>query len=138
MFKNKVKNHIEKFMKQSRRVTKLLTILFSAFLMAWLGSCTMPESFGFYQPITLNLAVPDGPPEYKAGWHAGCRTGLGNKSFVNSMVYQGKKGPDFGSGVYQHDAVFQTGWGQGFLACVLRAAQFTGDDFRSFRRGPLE
>jgi hypothetical protein len=102
----------------------------------------MPESFGFYQPITMSLAVPDGPPEYKAGWHSGCKTALANKTFANASVYDDGKGPDFGNGIYQHDPGFQTGWGQGWFACVLHISQFVGDPegnkFRSFAKGPLE
>jgi len=55
-------------------------------------SCRLPTNFGFNQPITLDLTVPDGPPEFKAGWYAGCNTALGNKYFANSFVYGGKYG----------------------------------------------
>ena len=108
--------------------------------MLFLNSCRMPESFGFYQPITMNLAVPDGPPGFKAGWHSGCKTALANKVFANAFVYQDGKGPDFGNGVYQHDPDYQTGWGQGWFACVLHIGQFVGDatKFRAFAKGPLE
>lgn len=98
-----------------------------------LSSCRWPESFGFYQPITMSLATPDGPPEYKAGWHAGCQTALANKAFANAFVYGG---PNFGSGVYQHDSAYQTGWGQGWFACVLHIGDFV--DFNSMKFGPLE
>lgn len=96
----------------------------------------MPDSLGFYQPITLSLTVPDGPPEYKAGWHAGCKTGLANRAFANAFVYQGSKGPGFGNGVYQHDPAFQTGWGQAYIACTTHVAGFIEE--RAFKFGPLE
>lgn len=100
------------------------------------SSCRMPTNFGFYQPITLDLTTPDGPPEYKAGWYAGCRTALGVKGFANAWVYQTSKGPDMGSGVYQHDPAYQTGWGQGWFACVLHTGDFV--EFNSMRDGPLQ
>ena len=96
----------------------------------------MPESLGFYQPITMSLAVPDGPAEYKAGWYAGCKTALSVKAYANAFVYGKGKGPEFGSGVYQHDPVYQTGWGQGWFACVLHVGDFVA--FHSLRHGPLE
>lgn len=96
----------------------------------------MPDSFGFYQPITMRLAVPDGPPEYKAGWHSGCKSALANEGFLNSWVYQEGKGPEFASGVYHHDPAFQTGWGQGWFACWLHVDDFM--KFGSMRHGPLE
>jgi hypothetical protein len=104
------------------------------------NSCRLPDSAGFYQPITLRLSVPDGPPEYKAGWHAGCKSALATKGFANAFVYQEGKGPDFGNGIYQHDPVFQTAWGQGWFSCALHVAQFVGTSnrFRSFAHGPLQ
>ena len=86
------------------RIFLLLTLIFTT-----LSSCRMTESMGFYQPMTLNLKVPDGPPEFKAGWHAGCKSANANQAFANSFVYQGKGGPDYGSGVYQHDPYFNVG-----------------------------
>jgi hypothetical protein len=89
-----------------------------------LASCRIPESLGFYQPITMNLVAPDGPAEYKAGWYAGCKTALAIKTFSNSFVYGEGLGPDMGSGVYQHDPAYQTGWGQGYFSCVTHIAGF--------------
>jgi hypothetical protein len=102
-------------------------------------SCRMPDTFGFYQPITLSTAVPDGPPEYKAGWYAGCKSGLAarhSSSFANAWVYQEGKGPEFGSGVYQHDPAYQTGWGQGWFSCAIHSSTFTSINSTKF--GPLE
>ncbi len=82
------------------------------------------------------MKAPDGPPEYKAGWYAGCKTALGNEAFTNAWVHQSPNGPEFGSGVYQHDPMFQTGWGQGWFACVLHIGQFV--NFNSMKHGPLE
>lgn len=84
----------------------------------------------------MSLAVPDGPAEYKAGWHAGCQTALGQKAFSNAWVYQGKNGPNMGNGVYAHDPVFQRGWGQGWFACALHIGQFV--DFHATKYMPLQ
>ncbi len=81
----------------------------------------MPDNGGFYQPMMMQAASPDGPPEYKAGWHDGCRTSLSSKIFQNSWVYQRQDSIDAGSGVYQHDKMYQRGFGQGLFACYTRA-----------------
>lgn len=100
-------------------------------------SCRLPTNFGFYQPITLDMAVPDGPPEYKAGWHGGCRTALGtSKYFANGVVYEDEDGTDFGSGVYQHDKIYQSAWGHGFFACNIHSAVFV--EYRAMRTMPLQ
>ncbi len=103
---------------------------FQFFLVATLlsaQSCRLPDNFGFFQPITLSLAVPDGPPEYKAGWYSGCKSGLGaraNGAFANAGSYQDGKGPEFVSGIYMHDPAYQTGWGQGWFSCSVHAGSF--------------
>ncbi len=85
----------------------------------------------------MSLAVPDGPAEYKAGWYGGCKSGLANKAFANAFVYQENKGPEFVNGIYQHDPAYQTGWGQGWFACVMHAAYFVGNP-GVYGHGPLE
>lgn len=89
-----------------------------------LQNCVMPDHSGFYNPITLSMKVPDGPPEYKAGWYYGCKTGSSLKSFANNGVYKKNGGPDYGSGVYTHDPVFQMAWGQGFNVCANYIGEF--------------
>ena len=80
------------------------------------------------------MVVPDGPPEFKAAWYAGCKSGLGaSKSFANAFVYDNL---DFGSGVYQHDPVYQSVWGAAYFNCVTHMNQFTY--YHSFDRGPLQ
>lgn len=102
-----------------------------------LFSCRPPDHSGFYQPITLPLATPDGPPEYKAGWHAGCKAGLAQKAFANSEVYLDQNSlPDVGSGVYQHDKAYQIGFGQAIFACWGHMLTFVHLNANS--RGPLE
>lgn len=75
---------------------------------------------GFYEPFTLRMDVPEGPPEYKSGFRAGCRSGLGVRSFANAFVYKN----DYGTGVYQHDPRFIAGWQHGWFSCVIHAATF--------------
>lgn len=102
----------------------LKVIIIVASLTLTLSGCVMPDHSGFYNPITLSMRVPDGPPEYKAGWYAGCRSGASLKNFANNWVFQKSNGPDFGSGVYAHDPVYQTGWGQGWFACTVHVGEF--------------
>ena len=101
-----------------------------------LNSCRTLESKGFYQPIGMNMKVPDGPPEFKAGWHDGCQTALGMRYFSNSYVYQDQRTANFGNGVYQHDPIYNSAWSNAFFACVTYSATFTS--FNSMKFGPLE
>lgn len=104
-------------------------------LLLLLSNCRVPDNAGFYQPILMQTATPEGPPEYKAGWHAGCRMGLSTKVFNNSWVYQREDSMDGGSGVYQHDKAFQRGYGQGLFACYTRVLDLKNHPNLS---GPLE
>lgn len=116
-------------------VGKILLITFSLFI----SSCRLPDNFGFYQPITMKIVAPDGPAEYKAGWYSGCKTGVAARAtagFANAGSYQEGKGPEFASGVYQHDPVYQTGWGQGWFACSIHATTFVSS--HSMANGPLQ
>jgi len=93
-----------------------------------ISSCTW-----FYHPATLELDVPDGPPEYKAGWYDGCRSGLSTKKhFANSFIYD----ETFGSGIYQHDPVYQSAWISGFLVCNTTAGHFV--TYHPFQFAPFD
>lgn len=109
----------------------LYRIAVNILLLFWLAACAVP---GFYEPITLDLEVPDGPPAFQAGWRGGCRTGLaiGARAFTNGFVYD----PDFGTGAYQHDPDFLLGWGNGWFSCVIHANMVTA--YYPMRKGPLE
>ncbi len=96
----------------------------------------MPTHSGFWNPITLDTRVPDGPPEFKAGWYAGCKTGSSLKSFANNTVFQKDSGPDIGSGVYTHDPVYQSAWGQGWFACAVYSGTFAARSSLEF--SPLD
>ena len=73
----------------------------------------------------METRVPEGPPEYKSGWHGGCRSALSAKLFANTSPYFTKEGPSFGSGAFTHDSAYQTGWGQGWFSCMLTIDEFT-------------
>ncbi len=61
----------------------IMNIKFLAVIILLLtGSCTW-----FYQPATLSLDVPDGPPEYKAGWYDGCRSRLSIKNTLPMLSF---------------------------------------------------
>ena len=101
-----------------------------------LSSCRPTDNMGFYQPMTLDLKVPDGPPEFKAGWHAGCKSAIGaSYDFKNSIVYQGEFVGNYGSGVYQHDPYFQDGWRLAFFSCASHIGNFV--NFNSMQHSPL-
>lgn len=119
-------------LKNMQKIFHKITLLILFFLLI---SCRVPDNFGFYQPITMDLRVPDGPPEFKAGWHAGCKSALANRSFANSFVYQDDTGANYGSGVYQHDSIFQAGWRTAFNSCITHITYFT--TFNSMQYSPL-
>jgi len=97
--------------------------LLSAAILIMISSCRMPTNFGFYQPITMDMNVPDGPPEFKAGWRDGCRSGLSNGSFLNSSVYLTKEGPSFSS-VYTHDDRYRSAWSNAYYTCMSYGSSF--------------
>lgn len=102
-----------------------------------LTSCRKIVNGGFYEPLTLDTRVPDGPEEFQAGWHAGCRSALANREHSNAAVYRESNGaPSMGNGIYQHSSTFQTAWGSGWFACILHNKQYL--NFNSMRHGPLQ
>ena len=100
-----------------------------------ISSCRMPTNFGFYQQITMDMNVPDGTPEFKAGWRDGCRSGLANGSFLNSAAYLTESGPSF-SPVYTHNGQYNTAWGNAYWACTGSSMSFT--NFNSMMHAPLQ
>lgn len=96
----------------------------------------MPDNFGFYQPITMSMTAPDGPPEYQEGWRAGCRSGVGIGVFTSGEVYRKDSGPDFSSPKYQADPKFQAGWSHGWFSCVTHAGNFV--NLHSMKFHPLQ
>ena len=100
-----------------------------------LNGCRLPDHSGFNAPISLSMAVPDGPPEFKAGWYAGCKSGNSTGTFANNWSNKVKNTANFGSGVYDHDAMFQTGWSQGWFSCVINAGTFAARN--SMQHSPL-
>lgn len=104
---------------------QIMKKLFVIMFLSLISACYKPDHSGFYNPITFSMTVPDGPPEYKAGWYAGCKTGSSLKTFANNSVFRKDAGPDFGSGVYAHDSLYQSGWGQGWFACSNHIGMFS-------------
>ena len=101
-----------------------------------LNACRMPDNFGFFQPVTMDLRVPDGPAEFKAGWHDGCKSGLAGRSFLNSYVYQNNRSAEFGNGVYQHDSLYNSSWSTAFYVCSTYSTNFV--DYNAMKYGPLQ
>ena len=115
---------------------KIIKILSVNIIFIMLLSCNANNK-GFHQPMTLDLKVPEGPIEYRAGWHDGCKSALAvSNQFLNSWVYKRKGGPDFGSGSFQELPGYQKGWSQGMISCVLHTATFV--QYRSFKDAPLQ
>lgn len=85
-----------------------------------------------FQPLTLDLKVPDGPPEYQAGWHDGCSTALSLGGFHAAKMHK----LTLGDGTFQHDPVYQGAWSSGWFACAVQAGDYTG--LPGFNSAPLE
>lgn len=96
-------------------------------LLILISSCN-----AFYHPVFLDLDVPDGPPEFQAGWRDGCRSALASGRTTNSGVYD----VTFGSGIYQHDKVYQSGWEAAFSSCVITAGKTVQTGI--FTRAPFD
>lgn len=80
----------------------------------------------------MDLDVPDGPPEFKAGWYDGCRSVLSTKKFANYMHYK----LSIGNGLYQTNPVYYSGWNSAFILCQARTGRFVGKHI--FNSYPLE
>jgi hypothetical protein len=93
----------------------ILSIIISVFALI-LCSCNAAT-----KPYTLRDTVPDGPPEYQAGWHDGCQTALSTGAFYNA---RSKFTPNLGSGIYQHDSAYNTGYTWGFNVCMIQNGNF--------------
>lgn len=101
--------------------------ILAVFLMISIQSCA-----SFYNPMFMSMEIPDGPPEFQAGWYDGCRTGLATKKSTNASVYS----PSFGSGIYQHDEVYQSAWSSAFYSCAVISGRATSDNI--FDKGPAD
>ncbi len=94
-------------------------------LLLFFCQCHQEGNWGFFQPPGLNIYVPEGPPEFKAGWYAGCRSSLSQNAFYNaSIFYKEKRTANFGSGIYQNNSTYQNAWGNGYLNCQTYIATF--------------
>lgn len=114
-------------------------IIFIIIIATLTTSCRHIEGSSFYNMATLDMRVPDGPEEFQAGWHAGCRSGLANRDFANGAVYRESNGaPTMGNGIYQDDPVFQTGWANGWFACIIHMKTFMNGSLTTMAHGPLQ
>ena len=104
-------------------LTSVSKIIFVLVVISLLGSCFQPLGMG-------NIEIPAGPPEFQAGWHDGCASALTAGGFAAGRFY--KFG--MGSGIYQHDPVYQSSWSSGWFACVTRSGAYTG--FPSINSSP--
>lgn len=116
-------------MRQSHNENNRLmkTTIFSFTIICFLGSCA-----SIFKPITISMEVPDGPPEYRAGWHDGCSSALSAGNSVSGKFQ--KFG--MGNGIYQHDPAYQNAWGSGWFACVTSAGSYT--NFSGMSTAPFD
>ncbi|MFT6106348.1 MAG: hypothetical protein ACJA0S_000391 [Rickettsiales bacterium] len=75
---------------------------------------------GWFEPLTARLDVPEGPPEYQAGWHNGCSTALSSGAFASGRFHEFT----LGSGIYQHLPAYQSAWTAGWYSCVTQAGNY--------------
>ncbi|MES2677619.1 MAG: hypothetical protein V4612_04830 [Pseudomonadota bacterium] len=102
-------------------------IIFSFTIIFLLSSCNF-----LFQPLTLDLKVPNGPPEYQAGWHDGCSSALSFGGFHASKFHK----LTMGDGTYQHDQTYQNAWGSGWFACATQSGDYTA--FPGIGTAPFE
>ncbi|MFT7087637.1 MAG: hypothetical protein ACJAZX_001076 [Rickettsiales bacterium] len=96
------------------KITNLLALII---LTLFLSGCK-----GLFLPMTMDLEVPDGPPEYQAGWQDGCSSALSAGGYGSAKFHK----LSMGDGSYQHDSTYQSAWGSGWFACVIQAGGYTG------------
>jgi len=101
--------------KEAMSLPSLLIYICLLFTLSLLPSCR-----GFYEPITLDLEVPDGPENYQAGWYSGCRSAI-----ASIPKYSVSYNATFADGRYQDDPVFQTAWSNAFFSCSIHVNTFT-------------
>ena len=124
------------FLSLIRRINSKNKLFVISAMILTLNSCRFPDNFGFFQPLTMDMKVPDGPPEFKAGWHDGCKSALGMRNFANAYVYQNNRSAEFGSGVYQHDQTYNSAWSNAFFVCATYAGTFV--NYHSMKFAPLQ
>jgi hypothetical protein len=99
-----------------RNINKTIIKISILFIMI---SC-MCSCKGMFEPMTADFEVPEGPPEYRAGWHDGCSTALSAGGFTSGKFHK----LTFGGGTYTHDPAYQGAWTAGWYACVTQAGDY--------------
>ncbi len=128
MFYKKSKNLIGDYLTYPYRKIKLLhNLLLSLTIIILTNGCA-----SIFKPLTLKMEVPDGPPEYRAGWHDGCSSAIAAGNTVSGKFQ--KFG--MGSGIYQHDPAYQNAWSSGWFACVTASGGYT--NFPSINTAPFD
>jgi hypothetical protein len=84
--------------------------------------CSLSGCAYLTRPVTLEVDVPEGPPEFRAGWHDGCSSALTAGGFLAGRFNK----MSMGTGIYQHSSIYQTAWGSGWFACVTASGGYTG------------
>jgi hypothetical protein len=103
--------------------------LASLLMLILIQSC---NNSGFFVPFSTNLGVPMGPPEFQAGWRDGCSSALNQSVFMNAKM-EGQM--SYGTGIYQHDPMYQNAWAKAWFACATQAADFVN---HTSTNAPLE
>ena len=102
-------------------------IIFNLVGILWLSGCSW-----MFQPLTMDMTVPDGPPEYRAGWHDGCSSALSFGGFHAAKFHK----LTMGNGMYQHDPVYQSAWSSAWFSCATQSGDYQA--FPGMSSAPFE
>ena len=95
---------------------KNVKIILICFAMLLLSDCRRA-----FVPFTTNLKVPDGPPEFQAGWRDGCSSGFSTGNFVAGRFQD----YTIGDGSLQHDPTYHNAFVAGWFSCYTSSRGFT-------------
>jgi len=87
-------------------------------LVALLTSCNHTADGKIsWEPVSLNLTPPPGPPEYQKGWSDGCESG---SNAYSSTVYKTFKAFEYRFDVsMRNNKVYYQVWKDAFLYCSI-------------------
>jgi hypothetical protein len=96
---------------------KFLSIFVLVSLFALTSCNRTPDGEISWQPNSLDLTPPPGPPEYKQGWSDGCESGA---NAYASNVYKMFKAFEFKfDAKLRNDKVYYQVWKDAFLYCSI-------------------